>query len=72
MAIELYKAPYSRLNPVLNAIRAIRGKAVPDKIDSTTMAKWGVAEGNAYQVIQTLRFLGLIDNQGKPTEVLDK
>ena len=53
MVAVIHKAPYSRLDPVLNALKAIRAKTVPDKIDSTTLAIWGIAEGNAYQVTQT-------------------
>jgi Family of unknown function (DUF5343) len=72
MAMETHRAPYSRLDPILRVIRTIRLKAVPDKIDGATLARWDIAEGNAYQILQTLRFLGLIDYQGTPTEVLER
>lgn len=72
MASVIHKAPYSRLEPVLNTLRAIRTKGVPEQITSAVLAKWGIAEGNAYQVTQTLRFLGIIDDGGKPTDDLER
>lgn len=65
-----HRAPYSRLEPVLQTFKEIRGRSLPDQITSATLEKWDIASSNAYQVMQVLKFLKLVDEDGHPTDKL--
>ena len=63
-------APYSRVAPVVETIRRLRDKGLPNPITSATLKYSGIAEGLAYQTIQALRFLRFIDAEGNHTQAL--
>lgn len=60
-------APYSRLEPIRKVLERIRNRGLPSPITSATLEELGIAVGNAYQVLQTLKFLDLIDEDGNLT-----
>jgi hypothetical protein len=61
-------APYSRLEPVKKVIERIRARGLPSPMNSGVLGDLGIAEGNAYQVMQTLKFLKLVDGEGNLTD----
>jgi hypothetical protein len=61
-------APYSRLEPVTKVIERIRERGLPVPMTSGTLEDMGIAHGNAYQVMQTLKFLKLVDEKGNLME----
>jgi len=60
-------APYASIGNVISVIRRYRDYGTPKIIDLTEMQKAGVSEGNASRTLVTLRFLGLIEENGEPS-----
>jgi hypothetical protein len=57
--------PYtSTVTGLVNALRQLRS-SFPAQVDAGTLKKWGVASNNEGTVLVVLRFLGLIDDQGR-------
>ena len=52
---------------MLQALNLLR-RTTPSRIDSDFLRINKIAPGNEYKVVGALRFLGLIDEDGKPTE----
>ncbi|MFO8101028.1 MAG: DUF5343 domain-containing protein [Dehalococcoidia bacterium] len=59
--------PYGPTKGMLQALQLMR-KSTPPRIDGNFLRLNKVAPGNEYKVIGALRFLGVIDDEGKPTE----
>ncbi len=59
--------PYGPTKGMMQALQLMR-KSTPSKIDGNYLRMNKVAPGNEYKVIGALRFLGIIDDEGKPTE----
>jgi len=59
--------PYGPTKGMMQAIQLLR-KSTPPRIDGKFLRMNKVAPGNEYKVIGALRFLGLIDDEGRPTE----
>ncbi len=59
--------PYGPASGMLQAIQLFR-KEVPQRVDGDYLRKHGIAPGNEYKVVGALRYLGLIDEDGRPTE----
>lgn len=59
--------PYGPSSGMLEALKLMR-KSTPAKIDGNFLRMNKIAPGNEYKVIGALRFLGIIDEEGRPTE----
>jgi hypothetical protein len=59
--------PYGPSRGMLQALHLLR-RATPPRIDSDYLRLNKIAPGNEYKVVGALRFLNLIDEEGKPTE----
>ena len=59
--------PYGPTKGMMQAVQLMR-KSTPVKMDSNYLRLHKIAPGNEYKVIGALRFLGIIDEEGKPTE----
>ncbi len=59
--------PYGPARGMLQALNMLR-RTTPSRIDSDYLRVNKVAPGNEYKVVGALRFLGLIDEDGKPTD----
>ena len=64
------RRPIPPYGPTGSTIRGIEllGRITPAKVDSALLHAHRVAPGNEYKVVAALRFLGLIDPEGRPTE----
>jgi len=61
-------APYAPLAPLVALIRRRREKGLPEVLNSEKLAQLGISEGNISRILQALRFLNLIDEDGHQTE----
>ena len=59
--------PYGPTKGMMQALHLMR-KSTPPRIDGNFLRLNKVAPGNEYKVIGALRFLGIIDEEGRPTE----
>jgi len=59
--------PYGPTRGTLQALHLLR-RTTPPRIDSDFLRVNKIAPGNEYKVVGALRFLELIDDEGKPTE----
>lgn len=59
--------PYGPTKGMMQALQLMR-KSTPPKVDGNFLRLNKIAPGNEYKVIGALRFLGIIDEEGKPTE----
>lgn len=61
------KAPYVSAAALSQFFDHIRYVSTPKKVDAGLLRDYGVSEGNVFALMSTLKFLGLIDNEGSPT-----
>jgi hypothetical protein len=67
------RAPYTRVDPQVKALRKIHdGISLSNPITSAQLERIGINHYNAYQVMQGLEFLGLIDAKGKQTPIYER
>ncbi|MBE0479728.1 MAG: DUF5343 domain-containing protein [Dehalococcoidia bacterium] len=59
--------PYGPSRGTLQALQLLR-RTTPPRIDSDFLRVNKIAPGNEYKVVGALRFLGLVDDEGRPTE----
>jgi hypothetical protein len=59
--------PYGPSRGMLEALHLLR-RTTPSRIDSDYLRINKIAPGNEYKVVGALRYLSLIDNEGRPTE----
>jgi hypothetical protein len=59
--------PYGPTKGTLQALQMLR-RTTPSRIDTDFLRVNRLAPGNEYKVVGALRFLGLIDDEGRPTE----
>jgi len=59
--------PYGPTRGMLQALQLMR-KITPSKVDGNFLRLNKIAPGNEYKVVGALRFLGIIDDDGRPTE----
>ncbi len=59
--------PYGPTKGMMQALQLMR-KSTPAKVDGNFLRLNKIAPGNEYKVIGALRFLGIIDEDGKPTD----
>jgi hypothetical protein len=60
-------APYAPAENVLLVIRRCREKGLLDVFTTQELTRLSVPEGNATRTLRALRFLGLVDNDGRQT-----
>lgn len=59
--------PYGPTRGMLESLQLLR-RSTPPRIDSDFLRVSRIAPGNEYKVVGALRYLGLIDDEGRPTE----
>jgi hypothetical protein len=59
--------PYGPTRGMLEGLQLLQRMA-PPRVDEVFLRTHKVAPGNEYKVVGALRFLGLIDEQGRPTD----
>lgn len=59
--------PYGPTKGMIQGLQLMQ-RMTPAKVDGNLLRSHRVAPGNEYKVVGALRFLGLIDGGGKPTE----
>ncbi|MBI2848928.1 MAG: DUF5343 domain-containing protein [Chloroflexi bacterium] len=59
--------PYGPTRGMIQGLQLLQ-RITPAKVDEGLLKSQGIAPRNEYKVIGALRFLGLIDEEGKPTE----
>jgi hypothetical protein len=62
--------PYAAPANVLSVIGRIRSRNLPERIDADFHRLSGVPEGAIYRVVGAMRFLGLADEEGRPSDAL--
>lgn len=60
-------APYAPASVVSEFFDHIRYVRTPDKVDNGLLQDYGFSEGQAFPLMSTLKFLGIIDTGGTPT-----
>jgi hypothetical protein len=64
-------APYVATKALNDFFERIRYVSIPDKIDAGLLLDYNIPKGNVFALISALKFLGLIDDEGKPTLALN-
>lgn len=59
--------PYGPATGMMQGITLLR-RTAPARVDTDFLRSHGVAPGNEYKVVGALRFLGIIDEKGHPTD----
>ncbi len=65
-------APYAPAVAVLGVIRRLRDRNLPDPLTPEELTRIGVSEGNTHRTLRALRFLGLVDDDGRRTASFDR
>lgn len=65
-------APYAPLAPLIGLIRRRREKTLPEVLNAEKLAQMSISEGNISRILQALRFLNLIDEEGRQTELFTR
>jgi hypothetical protein len=64
-------APYAPASAVLGLIERHRNKGLPAPVDADVLGRAGISGSLIPRTLQALQALDLIDEQGKPTEILE-
>jgi hypothetical protein len=73
MGIEIDgTAPYAPAENVLAVIRRFREKGLPEVLNAQELVRLSLPEGNATRTLRALRFLGLLDTDGRRTPIFDR
>jgi hypothetical protein len=64
-------APYAPVDNVLAVIRRLRDRGLPEALSVPELVRLGIPEGNAGRTLRTLRFLGLVDDEGHCTALFE-
>ncbi|MBI2305406.1 MAG: DUF5343 domain-containing protein [Chloroflexi bacterium] len=59
--------PYGPAQGVIAGLQLLQ-RLTPSRVDEGLLRAHGVAPGNEYKVVEALHFLGLIDEEGRPTD----
>ena len=65
-------APYAPLANVIILIRRRRERGLPEILDADKLAQLSIPEGNISRTLQALRFLDLIDEEGRQTNSFNR
>lgn len=61
------RAPYAPISSLERFFARIRDRQAPEVVDHTFLEKLNVASNNEYALLSALKFLGVVDEHGKPT-----
>jgi hypothetical protein len=61
------RPPYCSVASVEEFIKAIRALGVPDVVDRHYLQRLRVARSNEWALLSALKFLGILDDRGRPT-----
>lgn len=61
------RAPYAPISALERFFERIRDRAVPETVDQRFLQKLNVAVNNEYSLLSALKFLGVVDDRGRPT-----
>jgi hypothetical protein len=61
------RAPYAPISALERFFTRIRDRQVPETVDHVFLQKLNVASNNEYALLSALKFLGVVDDRGKPT-----
>lgn len=65
-------APYAPIANVLEVIRRRRDRGLPDQLTTEVLEQVGIASGNVSRTLQALRFLGLMAEDGRKTDLMER
>ena len=66
------RAPYAPVSALHAFLAAVRNGKTPPRVDAGYLKHRAIARGNEWAFISALKFLGIIDGQGRPTASLRK
>ncbi|MGH7961478.1 MAG: DUF5343 domain-containing protein [Candidatus Binatia bacterium] len=61
--------PYAAPSNVIDILKRIRSRNLPDRVDSDYLRAAGVPDGSIYRVVFALRFLDLVDNDSPTADL---
>jgi hypothetical protein len=61
------RAPYAPISALERFFERIRDRSVPEHVDYRFLQKLNVASNNEYSLLSALKFLGILDERGRPT-----
>lgn len=64
--------PYAPPTAVVGVIRQLRNRGLTEPVTSSSLQQVGVSPGNAARTLQTLRFLGLVGDEGNITNTFKR
>ncbi len=64
--------PYAPATPFLDVLRRIREGKLAEPVTLDGLSQVGIAEGNAPRVLNGLRFMGLVDDDGRRTQQAER
>ena len=62
-----WKAPYVSAATLRQFLDHIRNVSIPKKVDAGLLLDYGISKGNVSALLSALKFLALVDSEGKPT-----
>jgi len=72
METDRQSTPYAPVNNVLTVIRRLRERGLPDVLSLGELQRIGIPGGNAPRTLAALRYLGLINEEGRRTPPFDR
>jgi len=72
METDRQPTPYAPVNNVLSVIRRLRERGLPEVLSFGELQRIGIPSGNASRTLVALRYLGLIDDEGRRTSAFDR
>ncbi|MGH2460466.1 MAG: DUF5343 domain-containing protein [Chloroflexota bacterium] len=67
LALPRERPPYATVEAFEGFLLRAADEAIPVRIDSLLLSRWKIAKGNESAMRTTLKALGLIDDDGRPT-----
>lgn len=64
--------PYAPAKPVLDVIRRLRERGLPELLTRQELHRLGAAEGNSDRILRALQFLRLLDDSARRTNLFDR
>jgi len=61
------RAPYAPISALERFFERIRDRTMPEHVDHRFLQRLNVASNNEYALLSALKFLGVVDDRGRPT-----
>jgi hypothetical protein len=61
------RAPYAPISALEKFLERMRDRSVPEYVDHRFLRRMSVASNNEYSLLSALKFLGILDDRGRPT-----